>query len=279
MNTATDARLTAHGLTLGYEGRRVVENLSLQVAPGQVTAVIGPNGSGKSTLLKGLGRLLPPESGDVLLDGVPLGRQSTRHIATQLSVLPQSPTAPSGLTVADLVSRGRHPRQKWYQQYSTTDERIVRESLQATGMAELADVPIDDLSGGQRQRAWISMVLAQETSILLLDEPTTFLDLAHQVEVLELIRNLNHDRGCTVVMVLHDISLAARYSDRMIAMKGGRILAEGTPVEVVTEPLLQEIFGLRAEVIQEPIAGRPHVIPLGVEGLYASEAGARSEVQ
>lgn len=279
MNAGTDARLSARGLSLGYEGRRVVENLSLQVAPGQITSVIGPNGSGKSTLLKGLGRLLPPESGEVLLDGVPLGRQSTRHIATQLSVLPQSPTAPSGLTVADLVSRGRHPRQKWYQQFSTTDEHIVRESLRATGMAELADVSLEDLSGGQRQRAWISMILAQETSILLLDEPTTFLDLAHQVEVLELIRDLNRDRGCTVVMVLHDISLAARYSDRIVAMRSGRILAEGTPSEVVTEPLLLEIFGLRAEVIHEPTAGRPHVIPLGVEGLYSSVGEARSQVQ
>ncbi|MHA6667503.1 ABC transporter ATP-binding protein [Homoserinimonas sp. A447] len=272
MNAGIEARLTARGLSLGYEGRRVVENLSLQVAPGQVTAVIGPNGSGKSTLLKGLGRLLPPEAGEVLLDGVPLQRLSTRHIATQLSALPQSPNAPSGLTVADLVSRGRHPRQKWYQQFSSTDERIVLDALRATGMTDLADTPIDDLSGGQRQRAWISMILAQETDILLLDEPTTFLDLAHQVEVLELIRGLNRDRGCTVVMVLHDISLAARFSDRIIAMRGGRILAEGTPAEVVTESLLLEVFGLRAQVIHEPTAGRPHVIPLGVEGLYGGAA-------
>ena len=259
----SDARLTARGLSLGYDGRTVIENLSLEVPDGLVTSIIGPNGCGKSTLLKGLGRLLPAASGAVLLDGIPLTAQSSRHIATRLSVLPQAPTAPSGLTVADLVSRGRHPRQRWYQQFSRTDERVITDALLATDSAELADVPLDELSGGQRQRAWIAMTLAQETDIMLLDEPTTYLDLAHQIDVLSLIRRLNRERGRTVLMVLHNISLAARYSDRIIAMRDGRIVAAGSPEEVVTAELLQEVFGLRAEVILEPTEGRPHVIPLG----------------
>ncbi len=257
------ARLRAEHLTLAYEGKAVISDLSFSLPNGQITSIIGPNGSGKSTLLKGLGRLLRPVSGSVMLDGLPLDSRPTRHIATQLSVLPQAPSAPTGLTVADLVSRGRHPRQKWYQQFSTVDEAIIVHALAATDIADLADAPLEDLSGGQRQRAWISMTLAQETGILLLDEPTTYLDLAHQVEVLELIRCLNREHGRTVLMVLHDISLAARYSDRMIAINGGRIVAEGTPDEVVTSRLLQEVFGLSADVIREPTEGRPHVIPLG----------------
>jgi iron complex transport system ATP-binding protein len=209
-------RLRAEKLTLGYDGRDIIRELDLAVPDGQITAIIGPNGCGKSTLLRGLGRLLPARSGRVVLDGVSLDRHSTRHVATQLSVLPQSPTAPSGLTVADLVSRGRHPRQKWYEQFSAGDQSVVESALQATDIAGLADVPVEDLSGGQRQRAWISMTLAQETGILLLDEPTTYLDLAHQVEVLELVQRLNRLHGRTVVMVLHDISLAARYADHML---------------------------------------------------------------
>lgn len=262
--TGTTGRLTAQNLSLAYDGRTVVENLTLTVPDGCVTSIIGPNGCGKSTLLKGLGRLLPPAAGNVLLDGTPLGQRSTRYVATQLSLLPQTPSAPSGLTVADLVSRGRHPRQKWYQQFSRADEQVIIQALWATDIADLADRSLEDLSGGQRQRAWISMTLAQETDILLLDEPTTYLDLAHQVEVLELVRRLNREHGRTVLMVLHDISLAARYSDRIIAMHGGRIVAEGAPEEVITPDLLQDIFGLRAAVITEPTEGRPHVIPLGL---------------
>ena len=260
---STSGRLRADALTLGYDGPDIVRELSLTVPDAAITAVIGPNGCGKSTLLRGLGRLLAPRSGAVTLDGDPLAKLSTRHIATQLSVLPQTPAAPSGLTVADLVSRGRHPRQKWYQQFSVADQAVVLDALAATDSLELADKPLEDLSGGQRQRAWISMTLAQETDILLRDEPTTYLDLAHQVEVLELVRRLNRERGRTVVMVLHDISLAARYSDHMVAMKDGRIVVQGTPAEVVTPELLLEIFGLAAQVVQEPTAGRPHVIPLG----------------
>ena len=265
MNTPVERRdgLRARNLSLGYDGADIISGLSLDVPNARVTSIIGPNGCGKSTLLRGLGRLLSPRAGEVLLDGASLREHSTRHIATRISVLPQTPTAPSGLTVADRVSRGRHPRQKWYQQFSASDESIVESALAATDILELADTPLEDLSGGQRQRAWISMTLAQETGILLLDEPTTYLDLAHQVDVLELVRRLNREHGRTVVMVLHDISLAARYSDHIVAMKSGAIVAQGTPAEVITPERLLDVFGLEAHVVQEPTEGRPHVIPLG----------------
>ena len=262
--------LQARNLSLGYEGPSIINNLSLAVPDARVTSIIGPNGCGKSTLLRGLGRLLPPRSGEVLLDGSSLASRTTREIATRISVLPQTPTAPSGLTVADLVSRGRHPRQKWYQQFSLADQSVVEDALAATDITDLADTPLEDLSGGQRQRAWISMTLAQETGILLLDEPTTYLDLAHQVDVLELVRRLNRVHHRTVVMVLHDISLAARYSDHMVAMKDGAIVMEGTPDEVVTPGLLMDVFGLDAHVVPEPTDGRPHVIPLGTPATAAS---------
>ena len=273
MNPSTqESGLRAKDLSLGYEGADIISSLSLNIPTAQVTSIIGPNGCGKSTLLRGLGRLLAPRSGEVFLDGIPLRQHSTRHIATRISVLPQTPTAPSGLTVADLVSRGRHPRQKWYQQFSTTDESVVEAALEATDILELADTPLEDLSGGQRQRAWISMTLAQETGILLLDEPTTYLDLAHQVDVLELVRRLNREHHRTVVMVLHDISLAARYSDHIVAMKDGAIIAQGDPTEVITSESLLEVFGLNAHVVTEPTEGRPHVIPLGTMNGAGSNA-------
>ncbi|WP_120520685.1 ABC transporter ATP-binding protein [Arthrobacter celericrescens] len=256
--------LSARGLSLGYDGRTVVRDLDLEVPNARITSIIGPNGCGKSTLLKGLGRILPPIAGEVLLDGRAMTKWPSREIARRLSMLPQTPQAPSGLTVADLVSRGRHPRQKWYQQFSATDESAVGSALEATDLADLAACLLEDLSGGQRQRAWISMTIAQETGILLLDEPTTYLDLAHQLEVLELVQRLNRADGRTVVMVLHDISLAARYSDHIVAMKDGGIVAQGTPADVVTAELLEEVFGLRANVIADPLTGRPHVLPIGV---------------
>ncbi|GAA5228699.1 ABC transporter ATP-binding protein [Paeniglutamicibacter antarcticus] len=274
------SRLRVEGVTLGYDGEDIVHRLSLAVPDGAVTSIIGPNGCGKSTLLRAMARLMVPRSGRVLLDGQPLQAQPTRSVATRLGMLPQNPTAPAGLTVADLVSRGRNPRQRWYQQFSLGDERVVAGALEATGIAALADVPLDELSGGQRQRAWISMVLAQETDIVLLDEPTSFLDLAHQVELLELVQRLNREHGRTIVMVLHDISLAARYSDHMVAMRQGRIHSQGSPAEVVTERGLLEIFGLSAQVVTDPVAGRPHVIPLGTgtrsESLAAVGAGTRT---
>lgn len=261
--------LSAERLSLGFEERTVVHGLDLSLERGSVTTIIGPNGCGKSTLLKGLSRLLKPSEGRVLLEGKDLRSFPQKSIAQRIAVLPQTPSAPAGLTVSELVTRGRHPRQKWYQQFSAGDEAAVAAALEATDVSELADTALDDLSGGQRQRAWISMALAQESDILLLDEPTTYLDLAHQVEVLELVRRLNRELDRTVVMVLHDISLAARYSDRIIAMKDGRIEAQGIPADVVTAELLWSIFGLRARVVAEPSEGRPHVIPLGNETAIA----------
>ena len=259
----TAVRLRAEGVRLGYGERVVVDGLDLDVVAGTITAVIGPNGCGKSTLLRALGRLLKPGSGQVLLDGRRIDRMATREVATILGVLPQSPSAPEGLTVADLVARGRHPHQAWYRQWSGDDEEAVHQALEWTGMLDLAERPVDELSGGQRQRAWISMALAQGTDLLLLDEPTTFLDLAHLVDVLELVRRLHAEVGRTVVMVLHDLNLAARYADRLVAMRDGRIVASGTPHEVITEELLAEVFGLDARVIADPVAGTPLVVPVG----------------
>jgi iron complex transport system ATP-binding protein len=256
-------RLRAEDVSLSYGDRTVVEGLDLEVLTGTVTAVIGPNGSGKSTLLRALGRLLKPVAGHVLLDGRRIDKTPTREVAKVLGILPQAPTAPEGLTVADLVARGRHPHQAWYRQWSADDEDAVAQALEWTGIADLAERPVDELSGGQRQRAWISMALAQGTDLLLLDEPTTFLDLAHQVDVLELVRRLHTEAGRTVVMVLHDLNLAARYADRLVAMRDGRIVAAGEPGEVITEELLAEVFGLAARVIPDPVAGTPLVVPIG----------------
>ncbi|WP_433243911.1 ABC transporter ATP-binding protein [Streptosporangium sp. CA-135522] len=257
-------RLQAVDVTLGYGDRVIVDGLDLGIEAGTVTTIIGPNGCGKSTLLRALGRLLRPSGGEVLLDGKRIDRMPTKEVAKVLGVLPQAPTAPEGLTVADLVARGRHPHQTWYRQWSAGDESAINEALAMTGLLELGQRPLDELSGGQRQRAWISMALAQGTDLLLLDEPTTFLDLAHQVEVLELVRRLHGELGRTVVMVLHDLNLAARYADRLVAMRDGRIIAAGPPHEVLTESLLAEVFDLDAKVIEDPVAGTPLVVPIGV---------------
>ena len=249
MNDASPAPLVGHDLSIGYHQRLVIEGLDVTIHRGGITTIIGPNGCGKSTLLRGLGRLLPTRRGSVILNGTDIATMRTRDVARQLGILPQSPAAPEGLTVADLVSRGRHPHQSWMQQWSGDDEREIAAALALTGMHGLEDRPLDELSGGQRQRAWIAMTLAQETPILLLDEPTTFLDLAHAVDVLELVDRLNRELERTVVMVLHDLNLAARYSDRIIVMKDGAIVASGPPAEVITAELLLEVFGLQARVL------------------------------
>ncbi|GAA2358552.1 ABC transporter ATP-binding protein [Streptomyces cuspidosporus] len=257
----TDNRLTARGLTLAYEDRTVVDDLDLEIPHGKVTVIVGPNACGKSTLLRALGRLLRPRRGAVLLDGTELSRLPTKRIAQAIGLLPQTPVPPEGITVADLVSRGRQPHQKWWQQWSEADERAVGEAMERTGTADLADRPVDELSGGQRQRVWIAMALAQDTDLLLLDEPTTYLDIAHQVEVLDLVRQLNHDRGRTVVAVLHDLNQAARYADHLIAMRGGRIVAQGAPGDIVTAELVREVFGLASVVVPDPVTGDPLVVP------------------
>ncbi|MFF4299032.1 ABC transporter ATP-binding protein [Streptomyces vinaceus] len=255
------SRLAASGLTLAYEDRVVVEELDLSVPDGEVTVIVGPNACGKSTTLRALGRLLRPRAGAVLLDGAALSSLPTRRIAQTIGLLPQSPTAPEAITVADLVARGRQPHQRWWQQWSETDERAVADAMARTSVADLADRPVDALSGGQRQRVWIAMALAQDTELLLLDEPTTFLDIAHQVEVLDLIRQLNHERGRTVVAVLHDLNQAARYADHLVAMKAGRVVAQGPPSAVVTAELVREVFGLDAVVIPDPVTGSPLIVP------------------
>ncbi len=255
-------RLAAEQVRLAYDEHVVVHDLDLELTDGSFTAIVGPNGCGKSTLLRALGRLLRPAGGQVLLDGRAIQKTSTRDVARVLGLLPQTPTAPDGLTVADLVARGRHPHQSWLRQWSSDDEAVVAEALSWTDMAGFADAPVDALSGGQRQRAWISMALAQGTDLLLLDEPTTYLDLAHQVDVLELIARLHTERGRTVAVVLHDLNLAARYAQRLVAMRDGVLVAEGTPEEVLTEQLLAEVFELEARVVPDPVTGTPMVVPV-----------------
>ncbi|GAA3158422.1 ABC transporter ATP-binding protein [Blastococcus jejuensis] len=255
-------RLAAERVRLAYDDRVVVDDLDLELTEGSFTAIVGPNGCGKSTLLRALGRLMRPQAGRVLLDGRAIARTPTREVARVLGLLPQTPTAPEGLTVADLVARGRHPHQSWLRQWSRDDEAVVAEALAWTDLSDLADRPVDELSGGQRQRAWISMALAQGTDLLLLDEPTTYLDLSHQIDVLDLVFRLHADRGRTVVVVLHDLNLAARYAQRLVAMKDGALVASGTPAEVLTERLLADVFDLEARVIPDPVAGTPMVVPV-----------------
>ncbi|MYW67973.1 ATP-binding cassette domain-containing protein [Streptomyces sp. SID8379] len=255
------SRLSARDLTLAYDDRVVVRELDLAVPDGQVTVIVGPNACGKSTTLRALGRLLKPAGGSVVLDGKALAELPTKRIAQQIGLLPQTPVAPEAITVADLVSRGRQPHQHWWQQWSDADERAVTEAMERTDVAALADRGVDELSGGQRQRVWIAMALAQETEILLLDEPTTYLDISHQVEVLDLVRQLNHDKGRTVAVVLHDLNQAARYADHLVAMKEGRIVAEGEPGKVVTAELVREVFGLECVVVPDPVTGSPLVVP------------------
>ncbi|MFG3129825.1 ABC transporter ATP-binding protein [Streptomyces tendae] len=256
------SRLAARGVTVGYGARSVIDGLDVAIPPGVITTIIGPNGCGKSTLLRTLSRLLRPSGGTVVLDGEDIAALKTREVAKKLGLLPQAPVAPEGLTVSDLVARGRHPHQSWLRQWSSDDADVVRRALAMTGVSDLADRPVDSLSGGQRQRVWISMTLAQGTDLLLLDEPTTYLDLAHAVDVLDLVDDL-HESGRTVVMVLHDLNLATRYSDNLVVMREGAILAQGHPRDVITAELLHEAFGLRAKVIDDPVGDRPLVVPIG----------------
>lgn len=255
------SRLQAAAVTLGYDKRVISEDLTVAIPDGSFTVIVGANGCGKSTLLRGLARLLRPAAGAVVLDGRVIGRYSSKEVARRIGLLPQAQVAPDGITVADLVARGRYPHQSLLRQWSRDDEEAVREALEATAVGDLAHRLVDELSGGQRQRVWLAMVLAQRTDILLLDEPTTYLDIAHQVEVLDLCEQLRTERGNTLVAVLHDLNLACRYATHLVAMKDGGVVAEGAPSDVITAELVEDVYGLACRVVPDPECGTPLVIP------------------
>jgi iron complex transport system ATP-binding protein len=259
----TSTTLSAEELCLAYDDREIVQRLSVEIPAGKITVIVGPNACGKSTLLRALARLLKPKRGTVLLDGTSIHKTPTKEVATKLGILPQAPVAPEGITVADLVGRGRYPHQGWFRQWNASDREAVDGALEATGTLDIASRPVDELSGGQRQRVWIAMTLAQGTGLMLLDEPTTYLDLAHQVEVLDLLVDLNQREGRTIVLVLHDLNHACRYAHHLIAMRAGAILAEGAPRDIVTPELVTEVFGLPCRIIDDPVSGTPMVVPIG----------------
>ncbi|MER6915049.1 ABC transporter ATP-binding protein [Streptomyces sp. NPDC000594] len=264
-NDIPTARLRAENITLGYDSRTISRDLSVRIPDGSFTVIVGPNACGKSTLLRGLAKLLKPTTGQVVLDGKAITSYRSKEVARVLGLLPQTSLAPDGITVADLIARGRHPHQRLIRQWSAQDEAAVVRAMAATDITALSGRPVDELSGGQRQRVWVAMVLAQETPLLLLDEPTTFLDIAHQIELLELFTRLNRE-GRTLVAVLHDLNQAARYGTHVIAMKDGTVVAEGAPSDIITGELVEEVFGLPCTIITDPVAGSPLVIPLGSAG-------------
>lgn len=262
LDPAAQIAITTRRLTLAYEGNAVIQGLDLAIPKGQVTTLVGPNGCGKSTLLRGMARLLKPQQGTVYLEGHAMAHLPTKELAKRLGILPQSPSAPEGLTVRELVAQGRYPHQNWLKQWSREDELKVDVAIATTHLYEFANRPLDTLSGGQRQRAWIAMALAQDTDILLLDEPTTYLDLAHQIEVLDLLHDLNTQQGKTIVMVLHDLNQACRYADQVVALRSGVVYAQGTPQTVMTETLVRDVFGLDSRIIRDPVVGTPLCIPI-----------------
>ena len=257
------AALETKSVTLAYEQNVIAKNLSVEIPNGKFTVIVGPNGCGKSTLLRSLSRLLLPQSGEILLNGENIHSQSTREVAKKLGLLPQSAIAPNGIKVIDLVSRGRFPHQKWFQTWSEADQKAVELAMQATGVMDFAQHNVDQLSGGQRQRVWVAMALAQETSLLLLDEPTTYLDIAHQIELMDLFQDLNRVQGHTLVAVLHDLNHACRYADHLIMIKAGKVIATGSPNEIVTEDLIKQAFGLSCLILPDPISNTPLIIPRG----------------
>ncbi|MCL6652718.1 ABC transporter ATP-binding protein [Agrobacterium rubi] len=259
----TPHSLEVRQLSAGYGDQLILEDLDLTIPSGKITVIVGANACGKSTLLRTMSRLLSPKRGHVLLDGKSIHSMAPKKLARTLGLLPQSPIAPEGITVADLVSRGRHPHQGLLSRWTREDDDAVAAALETTKTFELAERPVDELSGGQRQRVWIAMALAQQTELLLLDEPTTFLDISHQVEVLDLLTDLNHSRGTTIVMVLHDLNLAARYADYLVAMAAGRLHVMGTPEEVLTQDNIRTVFGLESRIIPDPTSGRPMMLPIG----------------
>lgn len=251
------ATLNTEFLSIGYGDKVIVDDLTITIPEGQVTTVIGPNGCGKSTVLRTIARIMKQKSGVIYLDGKSIQEQSTKEVAKKMAILPQHPVAPQGLTVSELVSYGRAPHQKGFGSQTKEDRKMVKWALDITNTSQFADRPIDSLSGGQRQRVWIAMALAQGTEILLLDEPTSFLDLAHQLEILELLQKLNQEENKTVVMVLHDLNHAARFGNYMIAVKNGKVIMEGTPHDVMTKKVLKDAFNIDADIVVEPNSGSP----------------------
>ncbi|MFD0868339.1 ABC transporter ATP-binding protein [Chlamydia abortus] len=267
-------RLYTEQLTIGYSDRVIVENLNLSIPEGKITALVGANGSGKSTILKTMVRIMKPNGGTVYLDGKSIHSQPTKDVAKQLAILPQNPVAPDGLTVSELISYGRFPHQKGFGSLTKEDKEIIRWAVQVTGMNAFSDRPVDQLSGGQRQRAWIAMALAQGTDMLFLDEPTTFLDMAHQLEVLKLLQRLNEEQDRTIVMVVHDLNHATRFAHHMVAIKQGSIVSEGAPEEVMTQEVLREVFGIEADIIPDPRTGVPLCLPFELASI---EGGGHHE--
>jgi iron complex transport system ATP-binding protein len=268
--------LAARELAVGYPERAVIAGLSLEIFHGRITALVGPNGSGKSTLLKALARLLAPSAGAILLDGKAISKLPSAEVARQLAILPQGPSAPPGLTVAELVEQGRYPHVGPLRMLKQQDHQAVQEALTLTNMHDFAHRPLDGLSGGERQRAWIALTLAQDTPILLLDEPTTFLDIGHQLEVLDLVQRLNRERGMTIILVLHDLNQAARYSDRMVVLKRGQIVADGIPHSVLTSAMLAEVFNVRANIVIDPASNTPVCLPYAIIAQHTHDTSAVS---
>ncbi len=254
-------RLVVENLKVGYGEKVIIENLNLAIPSNKISVVLGANGCGKSTFLKSVSRLLKPISGNIILDDKKIDEYSSKEFAQVLGLLPQSPIVPEGITVADLVTRGRYPYRKFMKNLTKEDYRAIEEALELMGITDLADRCVEELSGGQRQRVWIALSLAQDTDILLLDEPTTFLDIAYQVDILDLLTELNQKKGTTVVMILHDVNLSARYADYIFAMNNGKLIKEGLPKEVITPALMREVYGLECIVAEDPLSGAPYVIP------------------
>ena len=263
MTSQSSISLGTESVTLSYDQNIITQDLSIHIPEGKFSVIVGPNGCGKSTLLRAMSRLLEPTSGQVLLNGKNIHALATRDVAKILGLLPQSAIAPDGIKVVDLVARGRFPHQKWFQPWREQDQDAVNAAMKATSITEFAQLNVDQLSGGQRQRVWVAMALAQETPLLLLDEPTTYLDIAHQIELMDLFQDLNRLQGHTIVAVLHELNHACRYADNLIAMKSGQVVATGTPNDIVTETLIETVFGLPCIILEDPISGTPLVIPKG----------------
>ncbi len=260
--------INTQSLSLGYGDKLIINDMNIEIPKGEITVFIGANGCGKSTLLRSVARLLKPQSGSVLLEGKAISTMSSKDVARKMAILPQSPVAPEGLTVYQLVKQGRYPYQSWLKQWSSVDEEKVQKAIEATNMTDLKDQAVDELSGGQKQRAWIAMTLAQDTDVILLDEPTTYLDMTHQIEILDLLFDLNEFENRTIVMVLHDLNLACRYADNLLALKNGAIHAQGRPEDIITPELVQHVFSMKCQISFDPIFGSPMCVPFG-KGRYA----------